>query len=99
MKDMHQFDLDPRRHAANAMLLGIFDALGDTAGRFTCSEMEQIVEAYRAFGYGEEAEILMTMHAQGDDDYDDLHEVILKKSEYGDFKVAAGWKYREHEED
>jgi hypothetical protein len=48
------------------MLFTCFEAFGDNAERFTCTEIETMAHAYRRFGWGEQAETLIAMHAEGD---------------------------------
>lgn len=63
--------LERRLDVANRVAAECWEALGDNAFRFTCQEAELIASFLNAFGGpGEE---FLTLHAEGDDDPDDLH--------------------------
>ncbi len=62
-----------------AMLVGCHDAFCDSGASFSCTEIELIVEVYRAFGHEDWVEAILEGHAAEDDEGDDHYGWYLRR--------------------
>ena len=77
--------------AVSIMLNSCYEAFADQATSFSCTEIEMIADAYRAFGDGDTATSLIDCHSEGDDEGDDHfgHQLLLLACEQETKGLAA----------